>query len=215
MEDFALNPLDEATTSTVGEHIGYLKEMGLDYGWGPTAFVETLLEHVHIYLGTPWWASIGISVFLLRAGLFRFYVGATDAAARRQTIKQQEVHFKEKMDVARAEQDSRLMQQAFAERRLLYRSAGIRSWMFFAPLIQLPLGFGTFRLLRGASALPVPGFDTGGLLWIYDLTIPDPFYVLPIATTAAYLYLFKVIPATHGRVPIRPTYELMKIFSLL
>ena len=190
-----LNPLDEVTTSIpppVYDHLGFLKEMGLDYGWGPTAFVETLLEHVHIYLGTPWWASIGISILIIRAALFKFYIDAADSSARRQVIKPLEAPIMARYHAAKAKGDQMGLRQAWIERRTLYRSAGIRWWSSLVPFVQLPLGFGMFRLMRGMSTLPVPGLDTGGLLWISDLTVPDPYIFLPVASAWAYYYAFKV-----------------------
>lgn len=176
----------------VYDHIGFLKEMGLDYGWGPTAFVETLLEHVHIYLGTPWWASIGLSILLIRAAMFKFYIDAADSAARRQAIKHLEEPITARMKVAQAEKNTIGMQEARYERSALHKAAGIIWWRSLIPLVQVPIGFGTFRLMRGMASLPVPGFDVGGLLWIYDLTVSDPYYFLPLATAWAYYYAFKV-----------------------
>lgn len=197
-----LNSLDDVTPSIpppVYEHLGFLKEMGLDYGWGPTAFVETLLEHVHIYLGTPWWASIGISMLIIRAALLKFYIDATDCSARRQTIRPLEEPITERINAARAEHDQKAMQKAWSERRALQKSAGIIWWKSLVPFLQLPIGFGTFRLMRGMASLPVPGFDTGGLLWISDLTQSDPYFILPLATAAAYYFTFKVLSVMDER----------------
>ena len=198
-DDYLSNPLDEVTSSgppPVYEHLGFLKEMGLDYGWGPTAFVENLLEHVHVYLGTPWWASIGISMLLIRAALLKFYIDAADSNARRQTIKPHQEPITARMEAARAAKDQRAYKEAWLERSALNKRAGIVTWKSFVPFLQLPLGFGTFRLMRGMASLPVPGFDTGGLLWISDLTQSDPYFVLPIATAAAYYFTFKVLSIT-------------------
>lgn len=186
--------LDDMIESTppVYDYIGFLKEMGLDYGWGPTAFVETLLEHVHIYLGTPWWASIGLSILLIRAALFKFYIDAADTAARRQAIKPLEQPISERIKAAQAEKNVIALREVWDERKALYKAAGIIWWKPLVPFVQIPIGFGTFRLMRGMASLPVPGLDVGGFLWIYDLTVPDPFYFLPLATGWAYYHAFKV-----------------------
>lgn len=193
--EFLPTPIDELATSIpapVYEHLGFLKEMGLDYGWGPTAFVETLLEHVHIYLGTPWWASIGISMLIIRVTLFKFYLNAADSSARRRAIKHIEDPISARIKTATAERDQMALREARNERYALHKSVGITWWKSMVPLVQIPIGFGTFRLMRGMASLPVPGFDNGGLLWVYDLTVPDPFYILPIATGWAYHVAFKV-----------------------
>ena len=190
-----LPPLDEMTdpiSPPVYEHLGFLKEMGLDYGWGPTSLVQTMLEHVHVYLGTPWWASIGITVLIFRAALFKFYINAADISARRALIKHLETPLVERMQAARAEGDTKAVWEARKEIKVLHKAAGIKPWTTFVPFLQLPIGFGTFRLMRGMATLPVPGFDTGGLLWVSDLTTPDPYYILPMVTAYSYYLAFKV-----------------------
>ena len=177
----------------VYEHLGFLKEMGLDYGWGTTALVQTVLEHVYIYCGTPWWASIGITVFLVRAMLFKFFIDAADIATRRQIIKPLEDPINARIKAAQGSKDKFAMQDAWKERKFLLKKAGVIEWKSFVPFIQIPLGFGVFRLVRGMASLPVPGFDNGGFLWIYDLTVSDPYYFLPLVTSWAYYYAFKVL----------------------
>lgn len=194
-EEFLSASLDDVTSSIsppVYEHLGFLKEMGLDYGWGPTAFVQTLLEHVHVYLGTPWWASITISMLIIRAALLKFYLDAADSSARTQLISHLQTPIQERIRAARIERDYQELTRVTQELKALRASAGISTWKSFMPLIQIPLGFGTFRLIRAMSYLPVPGFDTGGILWVKDLTLSDPYFILPIVTAAAYHFTFKV-----------------------
>ena len=188
-------PLDSVTNSDltpVTEHIGYLKELGLDYGWGSTAFVETLLEHVHIWSGTPWWASIVLTAVLVRLAMLKAYVNASDTAARMAVIAPLVKPIQERVSAARAARDQQAMMAASAEMQGLYRSGNVKLWRLAVPMLQIPLGFGTFRLMRGMADLPVPGMDTGGVLWLQDLTLGDPYFVLPIVTAAAFHYTFKV-----------------------
>lgn len=46
--------------------------------------------------------------------------------------------------------------------------------------------------LRGMSNLPVPSLKAGGLSWFTDLTVPDPFYILPVATAVTTLVTLEV-----------------------
>ena len=193
--DFIPTPLDDVTSSVDPpsyEHLGFLKEMGLDYGWGPTAFVETLLEHVHIYAGTPWWASIAITMVMIRAALIKIYMDASDAGARNSSITSYNAPLMERYKTAAVAKDVVAMREASTEMKELRKAAGIKYWKLFVPFVQIPIGFGTFRLMRGMASLPVPGFDTGGLLWIQDLTISDPTFILPAVTSACYYFTFKV-----------------------
>ena len=164
----------------------------MDYGWGPTAFVEYLLEHVHVYSATPWWASIILTALIVRLALLKGYIGAADVSARVATITDLQKPIKARLDAAKAARDTVAMVQATQDLRGLHRQAGIQLWKLAVPLIQVPIGYGTFRLLKGMAALPVPGLEDGGLLWIKDLTISDPYMILPATTAVAIYYTFKV-----------------------
>jgi YidC/Oxa1 family membrane protein insertase len=39
-----------------------------------------------------------------------------------------------------------------------------------------------FYGLRRMADAPVPGFIEGGFGWVTDLTLPDPYYILPITS---------------------------------
>ncbi|MCJ1475795.1 Mitochondrial inner membrane protein oxa1 [Lambiella insularis] len=173
------------------EHFGYLKALGLDYGWGPTAFIEYLLEHVHIWTGTPWWASIVLSAFVVRLALFKLNVNAADQAGRLAKATPQLKPIQEKAAAARAIQDTQTMLALSGQAKAIMKAEGVSYLKLFGPVIQVPLGYGTFRLLQGMTRLPVPGLDDGGLLWIRDLTISDPFFTLPLATSLLMYFTFK------------------------
>ncbi|KAI9768406.1 MAG: Mitochondrial inner membrane protein oxa1 [Candelina submexicana] len=176
----------------VTEHIGYLKELGLDYGWGPTACVEWLLEHIHIYTGTPWWASIMLTAVVIRLALLKPYLESADTSARMANVKHIMKPFTDRMTEATKTKDTLAVQQCRLELQRIYRRAGIKTWKLAIPLVQVFLGFGTFRLMRGMTSLPVPGLETGGFLWLHDLTIPDPYFMMPVATAFAFYTVMKL-----------------------
>lgn len=74
----------------------------------------------------------------------------------------------------------------------IHDSLGISIWKNFLPMIQIPLGFGCFRVVRGMTSLPVPALADEQLAWITDLTTYDPLFVLPIAASAFTYWTFKV-----------------------
>ena len=200
-EDFLSTSLDDVTANVsppVYEHLGFLKEMGLEYGWGPTAMIETLLEHIHIYTGMPWWVSVTLTVLTLRAAMFKFYIDAADTNARLAVLKPYLEPIKQRIKTSQVSQDYPEIMRARHEMKALHKSAGIKYYKIFLPFLQMPLGLGTFRLCSGMGHLPVPGLETGGLLWVKDLTISDPYFILPLATAAAYHFTFKV----NDRLPI-------------
>lgn len=181
------------TEKPIEVYSGFLKDLGLDYGWGPTALMETAIEQVYIYTGLPWWASIIVGITAIRAVVFRLYINSSDTGARMAAIKHITDPLDKRAKEARILGDTDTSRAALAEKRIIYKEAGISIGTILLPvLIQIPLGFGTFRLLRGMVGLPVPGMDVGGYLWFQDLTVPDPLYVIPLLAGLAFYKTFKV-----------------------
>lgn len=178
--------------NSIPEQIGYLKAMGLDYGHGPTAMMEWILEHVHVLAGTPWWASIALTALLVRiACLYPNFMG-TDNAAKMAIVAPLAKPLMEKMKESSRLGDTAETMKIRAELQMMNKRAGVKYWKALVPLIQAPIGFGTFFLLRGMANLPVPGLETGGLLWFSNLTIPDPYFILPLATAGVLHYVLRV-----------------------
>lgn len=195
------------THPPIEPHYGFLKELGLDFGWGPTTLMEWLVEHIHIFLGTPWWATIAISVVVLRAALFRIYALAADSSARTAAVQ---IHLKDvqsRIEKAKQTRDFNAMMQGTQELRNAYARAGIKMWKNFMPFMALPFSFGLFRLARAMAALPVPGLEDSGILWFRDLTVSDPTFLLPIITGVASFYVFRVGPNVYRRSNMMLTYQ--------
>ncbi|KAH8656667.1 60Kd inner membrane protein-domain-containing protein [Tricladium varicosporioides] len=184
--DFTSNAL-----SHMPEQLGYLKSMGLEYGYGPTAMMEWIMEHIHVYAGTPWWATIAITAVLVRAALFKFYVGSAENATRMAAVQPYTKPLTDKMRACQANGDTTGLMQYKNEISLIHKRAGIKYWKSFAPLAQAFTAYGTWVLLRAMSKLPVPGLETGGLLWFHNLTIPDPYFILPAATAGVLHWLLR------------------------
>ena len=55
-------------------------------------------------------------------------------------------------------------------------------------MFQMPIFMSMFIGLRGMANLPVESMISGGIYWFHNLTVPDPFYILP-ALTASTLFL--------------------------
>ena len=187
-QDFPGASLDKVLDqlpAAVHEYPGWLRDIGLDYGWGTTALIERLLEYVHMYTATPWWASTVIVILIIRTLLLKLYFDSADTMARYRLIKPLEAPLQERYKQAIRTKDPIETKKIWAEMSTLRNSAGMRMWKQFVPLIQIPISFSLFRLMRGMSTLPAPGYATGGFLWAKDLTVPDPYFIMPIVQTAA------------------------------
>ncbi len=178
--------------ASIPDRIGYLKSLGLDYGWGPTATMEWFVEHIHVYTGGPWWVSIALTALALRAVLFKAYVGASDTAAKTAAMKPATAPVMARLRECQLNRDTTGMMQVKQELSEIYKRANIQTWRQFLPFLQIFPSFGMFRLMRGMAAVPVPGLETGGLWWAKDLTMSDPFYLMPAVTSYVMYRVFKV-----------------------
>jgi YidC/Oxa1 family membrane protein insertase len=175
------------------EQIGYLKAMGLDYGWGPTAMMEYLLEHVYIYTGLPWWASIVTVGVLIRAALFMPSIKAADTSFKMQELrKNPKYEALRKMSMDFQNPDPTKMAAARQELSAFHKAHGVEMWRTFIPMLNMPLLYGFFRLFRGMAELPVPTLETGGVLWFTDLSAQDPYYIMPIASAVTLFFVMRV-----------------------
>lgn len=52
------------------------------------------------------------------------------------------------------------------------------------PMIQAPFFISTFWVLRKMSNYPVESMKEGGVWWFTDLTVQDPYFILPLITAA-------------------------------
>jgi membrane protein insertase Oxa1/YidC/SpoIIIJ len=188
----SFSDLPSLAIEQIPEKAGYLKELGLDYGWGPSSIIQFLIEHIHIWTGLPWWASIVGTGLLVRVALFKPTLSASDNAAKVQKVKPVIDPIRSHMLQQSRTGNSAEIMKSRAELQELYKKHDIKMWRSFVPLLQIPIGYGCFRVVRGMAALPVPGLATESVAWLKDLTVNDPYFILP-AMTAGFLYLtFKV-----------------------
>ena len=59
-------------------------------------------------------------------------------------------------------------------------------------MIQMPIFISMFLGLRKMANLPVPSMETGGILWFENLTMMDPFYMLPVLTSCSLFLQFYI-----------------------
>ncbi|CAG8727356.1 4072_t:CDS:2, partial [Racocetra fulgida] len=50
-----------------------------------------------------------------------------------------------------------------------------------------------FLAVKKMAEFPVPGFENGGALWFQNLTIPDPYYILPLLISTIFSVLQSVL----------------------
>ena len=173
---------------------GNLKDLGLDYGWGPSAFFESLLELVYINSGFGWAGTIVASGLLLRTALFfTFQRISSDANAKMVAMKPLLQPLQDQMEEAKRQGDEQRSQMLKMKQQGIMKDVGMDIWkQLGGGAAQAVFGYGAWRSLRGISSLPAPGISTDGWAWFHDLSVHDPYYILPAVTGGVLFLLMKV-----------------------
>ncbi|KIW92559.1 uncharacterized protein Z519_06406 [Cladophialophora bantiana CBS 173.52] len=177
---------DTVELASVPEGIGYLKDVcGLDFGMGPTALMQFCLEHIHVTGGLSWTASIVVLVLLIRGSILPLALSASDMTAKFQEISPVIREIQARSSEALANHDRTAVLEAQMQMREIRKDAKLSFTKMFRPLLlQIPLGYGAWNLLRSCSHLPVPAFEAEQWLWLNNIAVTDPTYILPVATAA-------------------------------
>lgn len=193
--DFSLDALD-SSLNDIPQKVGYLAELGLDYGWGPTSICEWTLEHLHFTMDLSWgWSIVGVAA-ILRAATFYPALMAQQESHKMQELRKDPVYEELSMamlnGVRTGGAGSQETMMIKMQMKMLEKEAGIQRSRLFYPLLQLPFALGMFKLTRSMAALPVPGMETQGFAWFTDLTMHDPFFVLPCVSTVMLVLSIRV-----------------------
>ena len=175
------------------DYIGFLKEdYGIDFGWGTSSIIKYLFEHVHVYSGLPLAGSIIATAALVRFFMIFATMSSVENSAKMAALLPVTKPLVERHREAKETGDRATMQRCQVELREVYRSQGLAAWKFGLGLLNIPLGFGCWRTFRNMADAPVAGMSTGGIAWFSNLTVPDPTFILPLATAALQHYSAKV-----------------------
>lgn len=92
--------------------------------------------------------------------------------------------------------DKLALQRHALKMRKMYKDAGVNmGTMALGPLVQLPVTLGLFFAAKGLCDLPVAQLAYSGLSILPDLTVADPYMVLPLAFCVA--VNFQISVRTH------------------
>lgn len=212
--------LDASVLLALPEQIGYLKALGLDFGWGPSSVVQWVIEHIHIWGGVPWWGSIIATALAIRVILWKPTLVSMDMSARMNIWRQRPevADLQRRMMAASVSGGGPTDVMALRQRmQISQREAGVRPSLAFLGMLHLPAGFAMWRVISNMAHLPVPSMETGGMLWFTDLTAPDPYYILPVVGPIAMFTMMRVSKLDVLFVPLmasaNPTSQLQNRYS--
>jgi len=158
--------------------------LGLNSLW-PPGRAQWCMEHIHIDLGAPWWATILIMTTCIRMITLRFVIASQkNTAAMTNTMPQMQA-IQAKVTDARNRGDMYDSAKYSMEMQKYSKEEGINPLKSVVPLmVQMPFFMGMFLGLRSMAQLPVASMVQGGLGWFEDLSVADPYYILPIVMSS-------------------------------
>ncbi|MDQ1350953.1 MAG: Membrane protein insertase YidC [Acidobacteriota bacterium] len=163
----------------------------IEYGWLDT-IAKILLKGinlVHKFVPNYGWAIVVFTV-LLKIILFPLTYTSSVSMAKMQTLQPKLKALKKKYSNMRDPEERRKMNLETME---LYKREKVNPASGCLPLLlQLPILFGFFNLLRTCINVRHEPW----ILWVTDLSLKDPYYILPILMGITQVIIQKMTPST-------------------
>ncbi|MFC0253538.1 membrane protein insertase YidC [Massilia consociata] len=189
-------PQDEKTLETIAPGLDLVKDYGMLTIIAKPIF--WVMDHLHSLLGNWGWTIVALTV-LIKLAFFPL-----SAAGYRSMAKMRVVTPKMQAIRERFKNDPQKMQQATME---LYKSEKINPLGGCLPiLVQMPVFFALYWVLQ--SSVEMRGAPW--ILWIDDLTQPDPYFILPVIYAVSMYITTKLNPQ-----PTDPVQAKMMLFMPL
>ncbi len=174
---FYLGPKDSTAISSVDDRL--IKTLDYSGFWGPLAyFFLMILQWLHSFLHNYGLAIIALSIFVKLALLP--FSGSTDNSASKK--KQQDLQRKLAHLEQRYKDNPEFLRQEKAALIAKHGLPGLSGCIGI--MLQLPIMFILSRTLSSSIELYKAPF-----LWIKDLSMPDPWYILPFFSTIFTLFM--------------------------
>lgn len=181
---------DEVLGAVISEPT--LSELGLACHT-PVGLIQNLLEFMHLDLGLPWWGAIVTGTVLARLAVFPVIVKGQREAAKLNNVMPEMTKLTNLMSEAKQSGNKFEFSKAYADLSVFQKKHNVNPLRgLLVPLIQAPVFISFFIALRKMAYLPVPSLQTGGTLWFQDLTMADPYYLLPIAVTGTMFFILEL-----------------------
>jgi YidC/Oxa1 family membrane protein insertase len=179
---------------------GDLAALGLA-GWSPAGLSSWMLELVNVSTGLPWFHTIVAGTLVSRLLLLPFSLKQLRNSAALAPHQPRLLELKQELDRAYRSGDKIAVQRVALKQRRVYAETGVSMLpMLLLPFVQLPVTLGMFFGVKRLCALPLEQLHHSGVSFLPDLTIPDPYYILPI-TSAVLMNLqlsVRIVPPCRG-----------------
>jgi len=172
--------------------------LGIDFGFFGIVAVPLLrgIQFIYNYIPNYGWAIILLTLFV-RIVLFPLQLKSIKSMKKMQVLQPELQKVKEKF-----KDDPQRIQKETME---LFKKNGANPLGGCLPMImQMPVFFAFYQVLYNSVELVGAPF----IFWVQDLSIKDPFYVLPVGMGIAMFFQQKLMPSTS----VDPTQKKLMMF---
>lgn len=177
-----MGPKDQDKLATLARGL----DLTVDYGvlWWISQPLFALLKFLHSLVGN-WGVAIILITLIVKGAMYPLTKKQYESMARLRNLAPKMQQLKDRFG-----DDRQKMSQAMME---LYRKEKVNPMGGCLPLVlQMPIFLALYWVLMESVELRHAQF----FLWITDLSVKDPFYVLPVLTGASMFLLQKLQPTT-------------------
>ncbi|CAE7393291.1 OXA1 [Symbiodinium microadriaticum] len=183
-DSMSRNLLDKCLEASVARGTDVSSEY---HPWLPVDLLQTLMIDIHDYAGCSWFAAIIATCFGIRLIALPVSISAIRGTREKALLqpKYEELMAKQKEtegDPVKAQEAQKKVQAFTQKHGKLFMMKG--TWNLF--LFQMPLYITAFAAMRGMANHPdvFRGFAMEAPLWLDSLALSDPYYLMPILTSA-------------------------------
>ena len=149
--------------------------------YNPLQWVEHLMDFMHQSGGLPWWVTIAVLTAALRVVLLP--VTARLQRQARLSLALAPLF----QEIRKLYQRTSMVNPNLARTQVMTEVSRVQKIYGVQPIkslglsfVQIPLFLGMFFAARELTVYNAAELGTGGMLWFPDLSIPDPYGVLPL-----------------------------------
>ena len=198
---FFVGPQEEKVLESLAPGLELVK----DYGW-LTILAKPLywlLDQLHRFLGNWGWSIVAL-VFLLKVAFYWLNAKAYSSMAKMKAINPRIMEMRERL-----KDNPQQMQQ---EMMRIYREEKVNPMGGCFPImIQIPVFIALYWVLLSSVEMR----NAPWILWIKDLSAPDPFFILPLLMTLTTLLQTALNPQPPDPMQAKLMWFMPLIFSVM
>lgn len=189
--DTAVSPIPEAIAGTT-EQASTFADMAPLSGWPNVNAAQHFMDWMVNATGLPWWANIALVTVSVRVFVLPLVLYGQANAIRMGNINPEMKQRMKEIQYAKQRGDQQLLSENITKVQKLMKDNNCHPFRsLVGPVVQAPIFVTFFFALRGLAEAGLPSMKDGGLSWFTDLTVADPYVILPAVSAVTMLTIIE------------------------